>query len=187
MIEFWELQVDFQTQIRTGGQRASFSFSFAVRREITFQSFKNSFNRMLVHKPQSQGCNKCVQVSEEPKLCLPKVKISESFLRVYLETIKTSTFPFLLSSDTLAWNHSYSISSGLAVGRVRNCLRQYDIGASGRLLLLIAIQGEVKQLVLWNEADLSSNPAQILTPFFMMYHFKQVLCLLQVFVLSYVT
>lgn len=67
-------RLDFQTQIRTGGQRTSFYFSFAVRKEITLQSFKNSFNRMLVHKPQSPGYNKCVHVSEEPKLCLPKGK-----------------------------------------------------------------------------------------------------------------
>lgn len=59
---------------------------------------------MLVHKPQSPGYNKCMHVSEEPKLCLPKgkKKISEHFLRVCLETIKTTTFSFILNSDTMA-------------------------------------------------------------------------------------
>lgn len=73
---WWEssgnYRLHLQTQIRTGGQRTSFYFPFAVRKEIKFQSFKSSLNRMLVHKPQSQGCNKCVHVSEQPELCSPK-------------------------------------------------------------------------------------------------------------------
>ena len=74
------------------GKEHLFIFPFAVGKGITFQVFVlfffNSFNRILVHKPQSQGCNKCVPVSEGPKLCLPKGKeVSERFLRVYSETI----------------------------------------------------------------------------------------------------
>lgn len=100
---------------------------------------------MLVHKPQSQGYNKCVHGSEEPKLCLPKVKISESFLRVYLETIKTTTFPFLLDCDTLACNPSDRISSGLTVGKIKLAYISVMEGASGRLLFPVAIPEKGKQ------------------------------------------
>lgn len=83
---------------------------------------------MLVHKPQSRGDNKCVCVYQRSQsFVCQKVKISESFLRVYLETIKTTTFAFMLNSDTMAWNLSDEISSGVKVGRVRTCQHDYEL------------------------------------------------------------
>lgn len=48
-------RLDFQTQYRTGGQRTSFYFSFAVRKEITFQFLKTLLIGCLYVKHSHKG------------------------------------------------------------------------------------------------------------------------------------
>lgn len=74
-------RLDFQTQIRTGGQRTSFFIFFAVGRNH-ISVFFNSFNVGYLYINHShKGCNKCVPVSEGPKLCLPKVEVSRKLFK----------------------------------------------------------------------------------------------------------